>query len=110
MKRVAACILGAAAIATVAWGGHEAPVYPSFYPHEIEIRTLAPDQAARALREGRIQAYVGAGASLSRAPPAEIGVVESLGAFITVRVNPASPHAQHHDADCAVAGAVRRPP
>jgi hypothetical protein len=108
MKRVAACILGAAAIASVAWGGHEAPVYPSFYPHEIEIRTLAPDQAAQALREGRIQAYVGAGASLSGAPPAEIGQVESLGAFIIVRVNPGSPHAQDDAAACAVAGTVMR--
>src|SRR5262245_63363171 len=108
MKRVVAFILGTAAIATVAWGGHEAPVYPSFYPHEIEIRALAPDQAAPALREGRIQAYVGAGLSLSGAPPAEIGQVESLGAFITVRVNPGSPHAPDDAAACAVAGTVMR--
>jgi hypothetical protein len=108
MKRVVAFILGAAAVATVAWGGHEAPIYPSFYPHEIEIRTLAPDQAASALREGRIQAYVGAGASLPDAPPAEIGLVESLGAFITVRVNPGSRHAQDDAAACAVAGTVMR--
>src|SRR5262245_30803612 len=104
MKRVAAFTLGAAAIATMAWGGHEAPVYPSFYPHEIEIRTLAPDRAAQALREGRIQAYVGAGPSLPAALPAEIGQVESLGAFITVRVNPSSSRAQDDAAACAVAG------
>jgi hypothetical protein len=39
------------------------PIYPSFYPHEIEIRTLAPDQAAQALRDGRVQAYIGEGLS-----------------------------------------------
>ena len=40
------CPACAAAAVTVAWGGHELPIYPSFYPHEIEIKTLAPEQAA----------------------------------------------------------------
>jgi hypothetical protein len=48
--------LCAAAAVTVAWGGHELPVYPSFYPHEIEIKSLAPEQAASELRDGKIQA------------------------------------------------------
>ena len=50
MKRLAAIvfILGAAAIVTVARGGHELPIYPSFYPHEIEIKSLAPEAAAQA--------------------------------------------------------------
>jgi hypothetical protein len=51
--------LFAAAAVTVAWGGHELPVYPSFYPHEIEIKSLAPEQAASELRDGKIQAYIG---------------------------------------------------
>ena len=61
MKRVAVItsILAAAAIATLAWGGHELPVYPSFYPHEIEIRTRTASQAAGELRDARIQAYLG---------------------------------------------------
>jgi hypothetical protein len=110
MKRVAAItsILGAAAIATLAWGGHELPVYPSFYPHEIEVRTLAPDQAAQALRDGRIQAYVGEGLSLAGAPPADVASVESLGSFVVVRVNPGSAHAQDGASACAVAKTVIR--
>ncbi len=37
----------AAALVTVAWSGHELPIYPSFYPHEIEIRTLPPIRPPR---------------------------------------------------------------
>jgi hypothetical protein len=101
-------IVGAAAVVTAARGGHEVPIYPSFYPHEIEIRTLAPDQAAQALREGRVQAYIGEGLSLSGAPPADLGTIASLGAFVTVRVNPGSPRAKDDASACAIAGAVIR--
>ena len=31
---------------TVARSGHELPVYPSYYPHEIEITTVASERAA----------------------------------------------------------------
>ena len=42
MMRKPAFILVAAAaiIVTAARGGHELPIYPSFYPHEITIKTL----------------------------------------------------------------------
>ena len=36
---------------TVARSGHELPVYPSYYPHEIEITTVASERAADYLRE-----------------------------------------------------------
>ena len=93
---------------TVAWGGHELPIYPSFYPHEIEIRTLAPEQAAEALREGEIQAYVGGGVRFAGAPPAEIRAIESLGSFIIVRINPDSPRAADEASACAAVKAVVR--
>src|ERR1700730_13930571 len=110
MKRLGtlAVLLGAAAVVTVAWGGHELPIYPSFYPHEIEIRTLAPDQAADALRDGRIQAYVGPGMSFSGTPPAEIGAVESLGSFIIVRINPGAALARDEASACAAVKTVVR--
>jgi hypothetical protein len=110
MKRLGAVIfaLVCAAIVTLAWGGHEVPVYPSFYPHEIEIRSLAPERAAQALRDGKIQAYAGDGLGLSSAPPAEIRAIESLGAFVIVRVNPGSPHARDEAAACATVKAVVR--
>jgi hypothetical protein len=89
MKRFSATIfvLGAVAIVTVARGGHELPIYPSFYPHEIEIKSLAPEEAAQPLRDGKIQAYVGSGLSFAGAPAAEIRAIESLGSLIIVHVS-----------------------
>jgi hypothetical protein len=110
MKRLAAVIfvLGAAAIVTVARGGHELPIYPSFYPHEIEIKSVAPEQAAQPLHDGKIQAYVGQGLSFSGALPAEIRAIESLGSFIVVRVNPDSTRANDDASACTVVGTVMR--
>jgi hypothetical protein len=92
---------------TVARGGHEVPVYPSFYPHEIELLTLAPEQAAAALRTAKIQAYVGP----LRFPgplPDVIRTVESLGAFVIARVNPESPLARDEAAACTAVKRVVR--
>jgi hypothetical protein len=110
MKRLAAImfVLGGAAIVTVAWGGHELPIYPSFYPHEIEIKSLAPEQAAQPLRDGKIQAYVGRGLSFSGAPPAETHAIQSLGSFTVVRVNPDSTRVKDDASACAVVGTVMR--
>jgi hypothetical protein len=106
--RCAVSLVCAAAFVTVARSGHELPIYPSFYPHEIEIRTLAPDQATDALRDGRIQAYVGRGMSFPGAPPAEIRAVESLGSFIIVQLNPDSAPARDEASACAAVKSVVR--
>jgi hypothetical protein len=97
----------AATIVTVAWGGHELPIYPSFYPHEIEIKTIAPDRAADALRDGKINAYVGQGLSFGAVPP-EVRAIESLGSFITVRVNPDSSLARDEASACAAVRTIVR--
>jgi hypothetical protein len=110
MKRlgILAVPLGAAAVVTVAWGGHELPIYPSFYPHEIEIRTLAPESAADALRDAKIQAYVGPGLHFSVELPNSIRTVESLGSFVLVRVNPQSAMASDELSACAALKGVIR--
>jgi hypothetical protein len=108
MKNVAALLLLAMVIVSVARGGHELPIYPSFYPHEIEIRTLPSPQAADALREGKIHAYVGGGLSFDGAPPEQVRAVESLGAFVLVRVNPDSALSQDTASRCAAVKAVVR--
>jgi hypothetical protein len=101
-------VLGAAAIITVARGGHELPIYPSFYPHEIEIRSLAPEDAVQPVRDGKIQAYIGRGLGFAGPPPAEMQAIDSLGSFIVVRINPASPRVQDDAAACGVVGTVTR--
>jgi hypothetical protein len=93
MRRKAAfmvLVAGAAVLGTMARGGHELPVYPSYYPHEIEIRTLSPDRADNELRKGEIQAYVSEGLGLAGAPAEQIRAIETLGSLIVAHINPAS--------------------
>jgi hypothetical protein len=99
-------VVGATAIVTSARGGHELPIYPSFYPHEIAIRTLDPEQAGNALRSGEIQAYLGGGARFAQAQPENIRAVESLGSLIMVRINPHSALAADEAAACSVIKAI----
>jgi hypothetical protein len=108
MKRLVSIFFVLGVAIAVSWGGHELPVYPSFYPHEIEIRTVPADRAAQALRAGNIQAYVGPGLSMSGTPPGEIQEVESLGSFVTVQLNPGSPRASDEASACAVVSTVMR--
>jgi hypothetical protein len=100
-------LLLAAVLVTVARGGHEVPVYPSFYPHEIVLRTLAPEQAPAALRDAKIHAYVGA-LRFPEPLPDAIRTVESLGSFVVVRVNPTSPLAKNEASACTVIWRVVR--
>jgi hypothetical protein len=94
--------------ATVARSGHELPVYPSYYPHEIRIETIARDSAASRLREGALHAYVGAEPRISGAPADTLRPIESLGSFVVVRLNPSAALAQDEYSACAVVRAVTR--
>ena len=98
-------LLLAAVLVTVALGGHEVPIYPSFYPHEIEIRALASEQAADALLKADIHAYVGPPPRFAGSLPESIRTVESLGSFVVIRINPQSPLAKNEPSVC---GVVRR--
>src|SRR5262249_8377118 len=110
MKRLAAIVfvLGAAAVVTMARGGHELPIYPSFYPPEIEIKSPAPPEAAQPLRDGQMPAYIGSHLGFAGAPPVDLHAIESLGSFIIVRVNPDSARAQDDASACAVVRTVMR--
>ncbi len=94
--------------ATVARSGHEVPVYPSYYPHEIELAAVAPERAAELLLAGKIQAYVGGAPRFAALPPATIGSIESLGSFVIVRINAYSPLAKDAQAACAATETVIR--
>jgi hypothetical protein len=105
-----ALLLTAAALllASVARSGHELPVYPSYYPHEIEIAAVDPRQAAELLSKGKLHAYVGGAPEFKGAPPKGIASVPSLGAFLVVRLNPASALATEEASACGVIGAIMR--
>jgi hypothetical protein len=108
-SRLSCTILAMAiAVVTSAEGGHESPIYPSFYPHEIELVAMPPDRAADLLVAGKIQAYVGNAPRFATAPPGSIDSIESLGSFVIIRVNPASPKARDEQSACAIGDTVIR--
>jgi hypothetical protein len=92
----------------VARGGHELPVYPSYYPHEIAIETMPPERAADLLRDATLHAYLGAEPPFPSAAPASIRAVASLGSFVIVRINPAAQPAQDERSACAVVETIVR--
>src|SRR5215469_13062993 len=109
VKPLRILLLLAALLATlsVARGGHELPVYPSYYPHEIAIETMPPARAADLLRDAKLHAYLGAEPPFADAPPPSVRTVESLGSFVIVRVNP-DRMVQDERSACAVVDAVLR--
>jgi hypothetical protein len=86
--------------------GHEAPLYPSFYPQEIRVEAVDPAAAVRLLETSKIHAYVGRAPDFAGPAPKSVRFVESLGSYLVVRVNPASPAAKDGPAACAVARRV----
>ena len=106
--RAFAVVLSVATVVTLARGGHELPIYPSYYPHEIEIKTAAPEQATNLLLQGAMQAYVGAAPTFPERLPDWMRSVESLGAIVSVRINPASSLINGEVTACAVARTILR--
>ena len=100
MKTRAAFIVlvAAATLATVARSGHEQPVYPSYYPHEIEISVTEPERAAVLLATGKLHAFIGQPPNFAGSPPNSVRAVESLGSFLVIRANPAR---ENEESACA---------
>ena len=101
-------LAAALAIATMVRAGHELPVYPSYYPHEIAIETMPPERAARLLLESKIQAYVGPEPRFAGELPTSIRAVESLGSFIIVLLNPALPAPTYAASTCGAVETIVR--
>jgi hypothetical protein len=95
-------------LAPMARSGHELPVYPSYYPHEIEIAALEPQAAGELLAGGKLHAYVGGAPSFDGALPKDIASAPSLGSWLVVRLNPSSARAKDETSACAIVGAVVR--
>jgi hypothetical protein len=110
MKRRSAIYVGTTllCLAPLARGGHELPVYPSYYPHEIAITTTAPQQAIEMLRMGKMHAFAGKGLDILDSSTAPIGAVESLGSFVVIRLNADATLAHRPASACAAIGALLR--
>jgi hypothetical protein len=77
-------------LASAAWGGHEVPIYPSYYPHEITIEVVPPENAAALLQTAKIHAYLGSEPLYAGEPAKPIREIEALGDLVVVHVEPAS--------------------
>jgi hypothetical protein len=95
-----AALVFVALLSTSARAGHEIPFYPSFYPQEIKLEVVAPAAAPRLLEKNAIHAYAG---PLVGPKPAHTAWVESLGAFVVLTLNSASPALADHAERCAAA-------
>ena len=102
VSRRLAVLLGALALraGASAEAGHELPFYPSFYPQEIRVEALEPGPAAAQLRTGTLHAYLGGDPFGGGRLPANVAAVESLGAFVVVTVNPATPSGRTREGRC----------
>lgn len=109
VKPLRMVLVVAALLATlsVARGGHEVPVYPSYYPHEIAIETMPPERAADLLGDAKLHAYLSPRPPFPDAVPSSVRAVESLGSFVIVRINPEH-MVQDERSACAVVDAILR--
>ena len=89
--------------AVPAGAGHELPFYPGYYPQEIRLETLPPSAAAAQLKSAKIHAYVGADPFAGGRAPGDVKPVESLGGYLVMTFNPASPVAASRESRCEAA-------
>lgn len=89
------------AASAVIYGGHEMPVYPSFYPQEIRIETVEPQAAAQLLPDAKIHAYVSDERVFAKPMPKSIGYVDSLGAYLVLILNRSSVPMKDRSTACA---------
>lgn len=108
MKHVAQVLLLSAALTVLApaEAGHELPVYPSYYPHEIRIQVVDPASAAALLQDARIHAYLGGDSTFGGKAPATVSDVEFLGSYLMLTSNPASRLLSSKNTRCASMGAM----
>jgi hypothetical protein len=109
VKPVRTLLVLATLLATlsVARGGHELPVYPSYYPHEIAIETMPLERAADLLGDAKLHAYLSPRPPFPDAVPSSVRFVEALGSFVMVHLNPEHAVEDERSA-CAVVDAIIR--
>jgi len=93
---------------SVAGAGHELSFYPGYYPQEIRIETVAPQSAGAMLQKGQLHAYVGGDPLRGRSDPGDVRSVESLGGYLVLTFNPASPAAADRESRCDAARRIAR--
>jgi len=108
VKGFAASLLIALLLVAVAvHAGHELTFYPSYYPHEIDVRFVStPATAAAMLRKNALHAWVGGDPFAPAAAPATARWMESLRGFVVLTFPRATGAFADADSRCAAAAQV----
>jgi hypothetical protein len=88
--------------------GHELPIYPSYYPQEIQVEVVDAAQSGRRLAEARIHAYLGAEPSAALPGPDIARPVESLGSYLMLTFEPGFLQRHNRESRCAAAARLER--
>jgi len=91
---------------TPAQADHALPFNPSYYPHEIQIKTVDLTSAKRLLSKNSLHAYVGGDPFANGATPQHLGSAESLGSYLVATFDVTSTSWKEREARCAGAGAL----
>jgi hypothetical protein len=91
---------------TPAQADHALPFNPSFYPHEIQIKTVDLTAAKRLLSNNSLHAYIGGDPFSEGGTPQHLGYVESLDSYLVANFNLASKQWKDREARCAGAGTL----
>jgi hypothetical protein len=103
VKVLVTSVLGALLLVGVAaHAGHELTFYPSYYPHEIDVRFVAsPAAAATMLRKNTLHAWVGGDPFAPAAAPPTARWAESLRGFVVLTFPRAAGAFADADSRCA---------
>jgi hypothetical protein len=103
---LAVLIAVAVSVGPAARGGHELPVYPSYYPHEIAVTAVEAKAAAHGLHDASIHAFVGEIGEFAPGSGEPVDSVASLGAWVLIKTNPDSPLARDEHGACRLAATL----
>ena len=99
---VVVALLSVAFGATSSQAGHEMPFYPSYYPQEIALETLAPGAAPARFAKNTLHAYVGADVYAGTRAPGGVSAIESFEGWVVLTFNPASAAVADRRVRCAL--------
>src|SRR5262249_30247272 len=89
-----------------AWADHALPFNPSFYPHEIQLKTVDLISAKRLLVNNSLHAYIGGNPFAGGKTPPNLDYVESFDSYLVATFNLMSKPWKEREARCAAAGSV----
>ena len=91
---------------TSAEADHALPFNPSYYPHEIQIKTVGLTSAKKLLSNNSLHAYIGGDPFVNGGIPQHLGYAESLGSYVVATFDVASTSWNQREKRCAGAGSL----